>query len=158
MTATTANLVRASAEVVTILTLRKGDVYRRLYKPAYAPERMVYGVVQSIDHNGTNAAITALEFGPDTAPERAVFGTTMELNLFATTVEEAQQAFRSIEEKAEASIKSKQRELDREMETLQAVYRVRDGLAAGSLQEAEVIKGETIAVQEATLLKELTGE
>lgn len=149
---TTESLVRASAEVVTITTLRKGDVYRRLYKPAYAPERMVFGVVLSIDHNGTNAAITALEFGPDTAPERAVFGTTIELNIFATTVEEAQQAFREIEAKAEATLKTKKRELDREMETLEAVYRVRDGLAGRTLTEAQTIKGELVGQEQLEVL------
>jgi len=155
---TTANLVRASAEVVTILTLRKGDVYRRLYTPSYSPERMVYGVVLSVDHNGTNAAITALEFSKANGVEQVVFGTQTELNVFATTVDEAREAFREIEEKQEGVVKTKRRELSREQEVLDSIYRVRDGLNDGQVQEAQVIHGETIDAQEAALVKELLGE
>lgn len=62
----TKTLIEPSAEIVTVTTLKKGDVYRRMHKgtASYDPDVILYGVVTEIGHNGTEAFITALEFNP----------------------------------------------------------------------------------------------
>jgi hypothetical protein len=50
------NLVKASAEILTITSLSEGDVYKRI-----EGDEVRFGVVQSVMNNGTEAAVTALE-------------------------------------------------------------------------------------------------
>lgn len=88
----TQNLVRPPAEIVTILTLVKGDVYKRLEpKTTYTAEKVVFGVVTDVLHNGEAAAITAIEFEEsysDVTPALKVFGTDTDMIVFPAAVEE----------------------------------------------------------------------
>src|SRR5690606_11828344 len=87
----TQTLVQASAEIITIHTLKKNDVYRRLETSSYKGDQVMYGVVTDIGHNGEDAFIVSLEFDPndsagDITPK--TFGTSSNLALFACTPEE----------------------------------------------------------------------
>lgn len=91
MTVNTETVVRASATIVNITTLAPGDVYKRLEKAtSYTREKVVMGRVLDVMHNGTEAALTALESTiAETEPPRIVaHGVTAELALFAATPEE----------------------------------------------------------------------
>ena len=86
------NLVRpAAAEVITITTLRPGNVYSRLQKESYSDKwYMIVGIVQTIHSNGTDAAFTAFEINQQTMDvELKAYGTGADLSLFAATPEEA---------------------------------------------------------------------
>lgn len=88
----TTQIVRASADVVTIIKLRKGDVYKRLSKLSYQEKYdACYGIVQSIDYNGEQAMVTAIEIAPE-GVKLAVFGTDSNLSLFAATLDEVKAA------------------------------------------------------------------
>lgn len=90
----TKTLIDASATIVTVHKLKKGNVYRRLVTSSYQTDRVVYGVVTDVAHNGSDAFISSLEFdvkGASTV-EPQVFGTTTELMLFSCTPEEFQAA------------------------------------------------------------------
>ena len=83
----TSQLVKAEAEVVTIVSLRRGDVYKRLEAATtYRSDQIKYGVVTEIAHNGEDAFIAAVEFSADDYTgelARKVFSTGANLNLFA---------------------------------------------------------------------------
>lgn len=58
----TTQLVQASAEVVTITSFKRGDVYKRVDSDAYSEPKLRFGVVTDVMNNGTDAAIAALEY------------------------------------------------------------------------------------------------
>jgi hypothetical protein len=89
----TETLVRASADVVTIVTLKPGDVYKRLVKASNSFEsenayKATFGVVESIDSNGQDTMVSVIEFSKDysgVAAKSVVFGTEREIKVFAAT-------------------------------------------------------------------------
>ena len=64
MTINVRSLVQASADIITVVHLKPGDVYTRLdadNSGDYA--QMLYGVVSAVYNNGTDTVITAIEYG-----------------------------------------------------------------------------------------------
>lgn len=105
----TSTLVQATAEVVTILNLRSGDVYKRLEESTYGERyTLQFGVVTSVLHNGTDAAIVALEFPMDYSgaptPKLKTFGTGSDLRLFAAEPEEIRRHFGEVREGAQKAL------------------------------------------------------
>lgn len=90
-------LVRTSAEIVTITTLRPGDVYKRLVKDWQGQYEAVFGIVQTVDANGEAAMISSLEVSK-TKVDHKVFGTDSDLQIFASTPEEVSLGFDQYEE------------------------------------------------------------
>ena len=101
----TATLVQASAEIVTIVTLRPGDVYKRLVETPYSAEKWTayYGVVQTVDHNGDDAMVTAIEL-VDGAAKTKTFGTDTDVKLFAATTAGVELAFDDAVVTADAAV------------------------------------------------------
>lgn len=61
----TQQIVRGSAEVLTITRLAVNDVYKRVEGSAYSNEPVLrYGVVTDVMDNGPDAAVVAVEFRP----------------------------------------------------------------------------------------------
>jgi hypothetical protein len=86
----TQSIVRASAQAVTITTLTQGDIYKRLVEEQWTTNkyRAVIGIVQSVDFNGDDAMISALEISEGKV-ESKVFGNDSDLKLFAVSKDEA---------------------------------------------------------------------
>lgn len=86
----TQSIVRASAQAVTITTLTQGDIYKRLIETPYSSDKYkaVIGIVQSVDFNGEDAMISALEVDDGKVTSR-VFGNDSDLKIFSVGVEEA---------------------------------------------------------------------
>ncbi|TXH09358.1 MAG: hypothetical protein E6R04_08380 [Spirochaetes bacterium] len=115
----TKSIVRASAQAITITTLTQGDVYKRLIEQSYSADkyRAVVGIVQSVDFNGEDAMISALEVS-DAKVTLKVFGEGSDLKLFSITKDEAtalilqeQSALENAVEGARRTFEEKQREL-----------------------------------------------
>ena len=101
----TSTLVNATAEVVTITTLQAGDVYKRLQVNEYAAGdgkyAMLFGIVQDVMHNGSDAVISALEFTTSytgVEPKLRTFGTDADLKLFAAQPDEVRAHFGEVQE------------------------------------------------------------
>jgi hypothetical protein len=96
----TSTLVQATADVVTIVSLRRGDVYKRLEEPTYGGTSLHFGVVTDVMHNGSDAVIVALEFpmlyGGAPVPTLKTYGTSADLKLFAAQPEEVRQYFSEV--------------------------------------------------------------
>ena len=58
-------IIQASADVLTVTRLAPGNVYKRVEDSGYGGPVLRYGVVQSVMNNGTDAAVTALEYEAD---------------------------------------------------------------------------------------------
>lgn len=110
------NLVRpAAAEIITITSLRPGDVYSRLQKESYSDRwYMIIGVVQTVHHNGTDAAFTAFEVNQQTrAIELKAYGTGADLALFPATPEEAHAVLGDARDQALSEYEDAKRKLDK---------------------------------------------
>lgn len=85
----TRSIIEASATVITITRLKAGDVYKRLEPTSEPP--LVFGIVQDVLHNGTDAAITAIEITSGyqgVSARLRVFEMAKDLALFAATPSE----------------------------------------------------------------------
>lgn len=89
----TTQLVRASAEVVTITSFKPGDVYKRVETDYSGATSLRFGVVQDVMNNGSDAAFTAIEYRPEwnsVVVDLKVYDGTRPAALYAATPEEVQ--------------------------------------------------------------------
>lgn len=111
----TATLVQASADVVTVINLRAGDVYKRLEVNTYGERHTLhFGVVQSVMHNGEDAVIVAIEFPQEWNGVQAklrTFGTDADLKLFDATPEEVTAHFAEVRDASAKTVAAKREEL-----------------------------------------------
>ena len=122
----TATLVQATADVVTVVSLKTGDVYKRLEKNTYGEQYVVkFGVVQDVMHNGEDAVITSLEFTASYSgvePAFKVFGTDSDLKLFAAQPEEIRSHFEEITEATRKAVLKAEDELTKQRELAGRVH------------------------------------
>jgi hypothetical protein len=106
----TETLIKDSAQVVRVVELAPGDVYKRLVKKDYQETYEIkIGIVQDVVSNGERAALTALEFqtGYNTAtPKIEVFADDSELNLFVATPAEVETFFDDVRDAARRQVDS----------------------------------------------------
>lgn len=57
-------LVQPASDVVRVVRLTAGDIYKRLETPTYGETRMLYGTVLDVAHDGETGALSVLEFMP----------------------------------------------------------------------------------------------
>jgi hypothetical protein len=103
----TQSIVRASAQAITITTLTQGDVYKRLIEQSYSTDkyRAVVGIVQSVDFNGEDAMISALEVDDGKVVSK-VFGTDADIKIFSASTEEVQTFILDNERTIESRVES----------------------------------------------------
>ena len=123
-------LIQGSAQLLTIVNLKRGDVYKR-YVKEFSEARLYFGVVLDVMFNGQDAAIHALEFDSNYSSatiSRKVFGNDSELAIFPADPSEFQIALSEIREVADRAVQSKERELDKSRQDLYTI------IAAHSLE------------------------
>lgn len=137
----TATLVQATADIITVVNLKTGDVYKRLVKD-YSDKYVVQiGVVRDVMHNGEDAVITALEFEASYSsvePKMQTFGTDTDLRLFAAEPEEVRAHFEEILDKAQRMVRTSEEELAKKQALLETVRRVTTEESARALTAPEV--------------------
>ena len=139
----TSNIVRATADVVTITHLTRGSVYKRLVDDA-----MRYGVVTSVLNNGEDSAIQAIEhyisYGSPMS-EPVVHNGNKSIALFHAEVEEVQDFVAALMEKHHAAIKSAEQSLvtaQERLERTQQMFAMSDELqpAGVGIIDAQVVE------------------
>jgi hypothetical protein len=145
----TATLVQAAADVVTVVSLKTGDVYKRLEKNTYGEQYVVkFGVVQDVMHNGEDAVITAMEFTASYSgvePGFKVFGTDSDLKLFAAQPEEIRQHFDEITEASRRAVLKAEDELTKQRELAGRVHELIQRVSSGELTAAATSVAEVTA-------------
>lgn len=122
-------IVRASADVLTITTLAPGNVYKRIDGPDYTGEtRLRFGVVQDVMNNGEDAAVTALEYEADyTAGAKAtlrVFTGSKPAAIFPATPEEVTAHLAELRDAADRAVRQAEEDLTKKRAALDAVERM----------------------------------
>lgn len=132
------NIIRASADVLTITHLTVGNVYKRVDTNYNGDASIKFGVVQSVMNNGTDAAITALEYEADYNGARAtirVITAAKDVAIFPATPEEVIVHLAELEERALDARDRATQELAKREAEVQAVVRLRANV--GALTEPE---------------------
>ena len=110
------NIVQASAEHIRIVTLAKGDVYKRLAPDSYGSSKrsLSFGVVTDVLSNGDESAVCAIEYqrsyGAPTA-KIVTLTTDEDAVLYPATPDEVRSYFGELAEALEQTIRAKSREL-----------------------------------------------
>ncbi len=120
----TRQLIESSATITTIVTLRRNDLYRRIEKPSYGAEKIVFGVVVDVENNGEEVLVSAIEFpsefsGSSFDPVLKWFGKDADMRVFPTTPLEFEMALDTACDKAQAAIDLERRTTDRKQEVLE---------------------------------------
>lgn len=136
------SLVQVSADIITVVHLKPGDVYTRLEADgSYA--QMLYGVVSGVYNNGTDTVITAIEYGKQryssgfsAAPH--VFRSDERPPIFEADPEEFKVYLAEMQKSAQYELELKQRELLQAEEKLRTIIKLSE---RKELTKAETIKG-----------------
>lgn len=119
----TKTLIQASAQIMTLVNIKKGDIYKRFQASTYSggDDKLFYGTVLDVMHNGEEAVISAVEFDGDysgTSITHKVFGGNRELQLFPATVEEMQFGLQHVIESGERAVESARVDLEKKQVNL----------------------------------------
>jgi hypothetical protein len=108
-------IIRASAEVVTITALAPGDVYKRVDTTSYSGEsKLQFGIVQSVMNNGEDAAVSALEFSADYSgitPALKVYDGSQPVAIYPATPDEVRLHLDDVTKAADDAVEKARRSL-----------------------------------------------
>jgi hypothetical protein len=108
----TSQIVRSSAEVVSIVRLHPGDVYKRVESGYSGDASLRFGVVQDTMNNGTDAAVTAIEWKAEYAAvvtEIKVFDGSSPAAIFPATPDEIESFLIDLEKSAQQAVENAER-------------------------------------------------
>lgn len=137
-------IIKASADVLTITTLSPGNVYKRVDESSYGgTPTLRFGVVQDVMNNGSDAAVTALEYEADySAGAKAVlrvFTGSQPAAIFPATPAEVQAHLQDLRESAERAVQQAEADLDKKRDALSAVRGIIDRV--GDLSAPDSVAG-----------------
>lgn len=105
----TRQIIEASADVLTIVTLKKGDVYKRVVEAStFESSRLQFGIVTSVMHNGEDGAIAAIEYGISYSGldvQQIVMTTGSDIAIYPATVEEVREHLSQIRQTLDRKVK-----------------------------------------------------
>lgn len=127
-------IIRASAEVLTITHLAPGNVYKRVEEIGYGSTgpTLRFGVVQSVMNNGEDAAVTALEYQTDYSEGAKatlrVFNGSTPAAIFPATPDEVTAHLDEILRSAAAAVTRAEDDLTKKRAALEAVQRMAENV------------------------------
>lgn len=143
----TQSVIQASANVVRLISLKKGDVYKRI-KKQYSDEYVTtYGIVTDILNDGENTFIESIEYKKNYSSVEALCVThagTQDLTIFPATIEEIKEYFSDVEKYIEKDIEKKEEELIKQRKIL------KDAKSFTSGQQQKMLSEATFSVMEPT--------
>lgn len=142
MTINVNSLVQASADIITVVHLKPGDVYTRLdadNSGDYA--QMLYGVVSAVYNNGTDTVISAIEYGKQRysstfSAMQKVFKTEDSPRIFEADPEDFKVYLAEMQKSVAYEVEQKRGELQQLEDKLRTINKL--------AERAELTKAETI--------------
>lgn len=142
----TQTIIQASAQVVTITNLKAGDAYKRFDGQSYGDDKILFGVVQDVMHNGTDAAFTAFEFDGYTAEAKLkVYKAGADLAIFAARPEEIAHHIESVVKTGQRRLKDAQDKVDEAQRVLDTAGEVYTKVTSDGVTAADIVRGEVSA-------------
>lgn len=134
----TKQIVQASAQVVEITNLQKGDVYKRMEDGRNSSSH--YGVVTDVLNDGEGAFIESVEYKKDWGEVKAefkVFGGNDDVHFFPVKPQEIEQHFSDMLSSLEEKVEDKQKELGEAKRALKGAKNLLSDAQTNNLSEPE---------------------
>ena len=135
----TKNLIQTSANVIRIINLKKGDIYKRYEDSTYS-SGVYYGLVKDIKNNGEQTFIEAIEYKKtysNISAELKVYRGEKDLAIFPATLDEVKDEFVSVVEKLEEEISTKKKEIADKEKCISDTNKLLSGELSKMVQSAE---------------------
>lgn len=135
----TKNLVQTTANVIRIVNLKKGDIYKR-YEDGNYSSGIYYGLVKDIKNNGEQIFIESVEYRKSYSSIDAdlkIYSGDKDLNIFPATLDEVQEEFGSVIEKLSKEIKDKEEEILKKQKCIEDTKKLLSGELSQMIQSAE---------------------
>ena len=135
----TQNIIQASVNVIKLVSLRKGDLFKTLSDSNYDKE-IRYNIVTELYNDGENSFIEVLQYTKSYDSVDAtikVFKGVDDIALFPTTVEEVSEYFNSAINIIKEKIEDKKKELQKTIEGYERAKKFVDGELTKQIQSAE---------------------
>jgi hypothetical protein len=135
----TKNLVQTSVNVIRIVNLKKGDIYKRYEDSTYS-SGVYYGLVKDIKNNGEEVFIEAVEYKKsysDITADLKIYSGDKDLSIFPATLDEIQNEFGEVIEKLNKEIESKNKEIENKKKCIEDTKKLLSGELSNMIQSAE---------------------
>jgi len=153
----TKNIIQTSANVVRIVNLKVGDMYKRYNDSSY-DNANYYGIVRAINNDGENTFIEAIEYKKSYSTIEANFTVwrgDKDISIFPATIEEIKDEFEGVSKKIEKEIS----ELEGKIEEKRKCLAETSMLLSGELQNTlQVVDSKSMSQAEYRTLKEKRAE
>lgn len=126
----TSQIVRNSAEVLTITKLSPGDVYKRIEATSYDTS-LRFGVVQDVMNNGEDSAVTAIEYAANynsVSTTLKVFDGSQPAAIYPATPDEIAAHFDELEKAAVTAVEAAEATMEKAQAQMRQVLTLRDQL------------------------------
>jgi len=130
----TKSIVQASANVIRIVNLQKGDIYKRYESSSYGSDKIHYGIVNHINNNGEETFIESTEYEIDVSEMNArtkVFSGTADISIFPATLEDLENDFKTCLRRTKEKLVDKEKEVKSLIKAIETTER----LVSGELQK-----------------------
>lgn len=135
----TQSIVQASANVIRIVNLKVGDIYKRYNDSSY-DSSMFYGIVKSIDNNGEKTFIHSMEYKKSynniTASMYIIRG-DKDVDIFPVSLEDFKAEFQSVIESTEKEIANLEKQISDKKLVLEDTQKLIDGTFVTVLSQPE---------------------
>jgi len=150
----TKNLIQASANVVKITRLAKGDVIKLIEAKDYSEPEIYYGVVVDLLNSGEKTFVQIMRYKKGYGAidcDLKTYSGDKDCNIFPTTVEEVQEHLNECIERIERDVKDAERSLDAKRLGLQ---RAKEFVSFETSKKLQATSFKEITTQEYLALKE----
>lgn len=115
----TRQVIQASANIIRITNLSKGDVYKRIEESSYSEPGVKYGIVMDLLNDGNECFIEVLEYTKSYSTVSCsikVFSGKKDVAIFPATPEEVKEYLQSSVDSMERDIEEKKKEVEKKIE------------------------------------------
>lgn len=135
----TKNLVQTTVNVIRIVNLKKGDIYKRYEDSTYS-SGVYYGLVKDIKNNGEEVFIEAVEYKKsysEISADLKVYSGDKDLSIFPATLDEVKEEFSSVVIKLKEEIENKKEEIKNKEKCIEDTNKLLSGELSKMIQSAD---------------------
>ena len=156
----TKSLVQANVNVIRIVNLKVGDVFKKVRDDSYGNE-VVYGVVVDLMNDGVNTFIEVIEYAKnydEMKGEIKVYSGKKDVAVFPTKVDEVREHFGSVIKSLEEGVEKDKKKLSDDIKAIEKAKEFMTGELSKKLSEIEFEEMSQKKFDETNKLKERVEE
>lgn len=135
----TQNIIQSSANVIRLVNLKRGDVFKSVKSDNY-DNGITYNIVTNLYNDGENTFIEVVQYEKSYSSVNAkmrVFSGANDISIFPAEVEEVEEYFANALESIEEDIEKKKKELASQIQSFEKAKKFTSGELSKQIQSAE---------------------